>query len=161
MHLPVDTRHKATYGLLSRSMIADLVNERLSKESLETYCLYMHWAIINSFPAAVLPARDLTSVILQWITLQDPSLATPEKAALYEQLYRERGKYVMWIDDQVRAQGKSLAGYEVWASHCQAYLRQNATLAGCLQLIMIFKDSVPLTFGDTYAAIYLIDRRIR
>ncbi len=152
-----DTVRKATYGLLSRTILSSLADEHISKERIEGFCLYMHWGIINQFPSAVLPVHELTEVILQWISLRHPEIPVPETIAALKTLYYSKKDWLWSLDQKLNSPAPGLPGYAAWAQHCGELLQQDASLSTCLQLMLVLKDSVPLTFTDTFTAVYMIN----
>lgn len=149
---------KATYGLISRTIIKTLAKEGVNLEKASVFCLYMHWGIIKAYPNTLPEKKVLASRAMNWLLSQYPELSDPfimeevKKTAVFKKVVLKDIYSLINTNPVVL----KLEWYKVWENHCAALFSKYPSYESFLQVITILQETMSLKSHEVFTAIYLV-----
>jgi hypothetical protein len=154
---------KATYGLVSRTIINVIARDEITREKLSIFSLYMHWAIIMGYPGSMTIKKQLIFDMLQRLAEQYPQESTEENTQRLKTLLADQKNLILeiYLNSKADAVEPALQWSKDWQQHCAAIFLADPSPDTCFQLFFILKDSLTFDSNEQYSFAFLINEIMR
>jgi hypothetical protein len=151
---------RATYGLLSKTILDTLANKDVDTEAIFMFLLHMQWGIIMGHPEE--EKTSIATEMLQRITekiLKEKRHAQTE----FQVIFIDNRESFLTVYKQVSAHsGKpGLAWYVTWKEHCNRLLAAEPASENCFQLFMILKECMNVKQEEFLLSITVIHETLQ
>lgn len=151
---------RATYGLLSKTILNTLANKDVDTESIFMFLLHMQWGIIMGHPEEEKIA--IATEMLQRITekiLKEKRQAQTD----FQTIFIVNRDSFLTIYKRVSAQSvkPGLTWYVNWKVHCNRLLASAPTSENCFQLFMVLKECMNVKQEEFLLSITVIHETLQ
>ena len=146
---------RATYGMLSKSILNNLATNNVSSGEIFLFSLHMQWGIVLGHPHD--PKSVIAAEMLQRLTemIQDEKRASQDDL---KNIFNENRDGFLQIFKQIstRPHKPSLAWYLTWKEHCNLLLTKDPTPDNCFQLFWILRECMDLRRDEFLLSLTII-----
>jgi hypothetical protein len=146
---------RATYGLLSKTILNTLASEDISSEAIFIFSLHMQWGIIMGHPqthkSAI--AEEMLKRLTERILKEKKQTQTDFKKVFID----NRDNFLkIFKQISIHPIKPGHAWYTTWKEHCNRLLSNEPTPETCFQLFLILKDCMDVKHEDFLLSITVI-----